>query len=93
MQEYKDLYPEDKIRLNPNVPEELHEQAKIELQGYYAHCTATDLAIGGLLDKIKEEGLFDKSIIMTNLALFTLKLLPLYIPISLLYYTEHFCLT
>ncbi len=40
----------------------------------------------------KLTSLFDKSIIMTNLALFTLKLLPLYIPISLLY-TEHFCLT
>jgi arylsulfatase A-like enzyme len=62
-QEFKDLYPEEDIILNPNVPEELHQQARTELQGYYAHCTATDQAVGELLDRVKELGLWDKTII------------------------------
>ena len=63
LQEYKDLYPLNEIEINPNVPEELHEQARIELQGYYAHCTATDKAIGELLEKVNKLGLRDKTLI------------------------------
>jgi arylsulfatase A-like enzyme len=63
-QEYKDIYPESEIKLPPNVPEELHQRVRKELNGYYAHCTATDKAIGDLLAKIKELGLIDNSIIV-----------------------------
>ncbi|WP_347838243.1 sulfatase [uncultured Draconibacterium sp.] len=63
-QEYKDLYPKDEIKLSPNVAEEFKEQARVELQGYYGHCTATDKAIGSILDKIKELNLAENTIVV-----------------------------
>jgi len=63
-EEYKKLYPESEIKIAPNVPEELHQKVKEELIGYYAHCTATDKAVGGILDKIKNLGLMNNTIIV-----------------------------
>ncbi len=63
-EEFKKLYPEADIKLNPNVPEELHSQARKELVGYYAHCSAIDEAVGGILDQLKELDLMDKTIIV-----------------------------
>lgn len=61
---YKDMYHPDSLTIPANVPEGMHERSRKELQGYYAHGTATDEAIGGLIDKIKELGLWDNSIIV-----------------------------
>ena len=63
-EEYKKLYTPDKLKLPPNVSEDKREQALKELQGYYAHCTATDKAIGGIIEKAKELGIYDNSIIV-----------------------------
>jgi arylsulfatase A-like enzyme len=63
-EEYMKMYTPDKLKLDPNVPDELHEKALKELQGYYAHCTATDKAIGDIIDKMKELGIYDNSIIV-----------------------------
>ena len=63
-EEYMDMYPPSQIKLNPNVPEELYEKVYPEIQGYYAHCTATDQAIGELVEKIHELGLADNSILV-----------------------------
>lgn len=63
-EEYLDLYPAEKIKLNPNVPEELHDQVKKELKGYYAHCTASDKAIGDLLNKMEELNLMENTIVV-----------------------------
>ena len=63
-EKYQDLYPEDSLSISLNVPGRLHERVKKELKGYYAHATATDHAIGGLLDKIKELGFWDNSILV-----------------------------
>lgn len=62
--EYMELYKPDKLKLPPNVSEDKRESVLKELQGYYAHCTATDKAIGEIIDKAKELGIFDKSIIV-----------------------------
>lgn len=62
--EFADMYPKDSIKLSPNIPEELHEKAREELQGYYGHATATDEAIGRVLQKIKELGLDENTIIV-----------------------------
>lgn len=64
LKEYKDLYPEDEIQMAPNVPEEHYEKVRKELNGYYAHATATDKAIGELLDKIEALGLNENTIIV-----------------------------
>ncbi len=63
-QEFKDLYPESDILVAPNVPIELHQKVKEELVGYYAHCSATDKAIGSILQKIEELDLLKKTIIV-----------------------------
>lgn len=63
-QEYKDMYPKDKLKLAPNVPEEWEEKTREELQGYYGHCTATDKAIGSILNKMKELNLMENSIVV-----------------------------
>jgi arylsulfatase A-like enzyme len=61
---YKDMYPPDSLTLNPNISGEFKERARKELQGYYAHATATDEAIGHVLDKIKALGLLENTIIV-----------------------------
>ena len=63
-QEYKDMYPPDALKLNPNVPKEIETRVRKELQGYYAHATATDSAIGLLLQQINALGLTDNTIIV-----------------------------
>lgn len=63
-QEYKNLYPFSKLILNPNVPDSLKDMVLTELQGYYAHCTATDQAIGDLINKIKSLGLAENTIVV-----------------------------
>lgn len=63
-EEYKKLYLPEELVLSKNVEEEKFPNLREELQGYYAHCTATDKAIGNLLEKIKELGLYDNSIII-----------------------------
>ena len=62
--EYMKMYPKEKLKLPDNVTEDMQEWAFKELQGYYAHCTATDKAIGEIIDKAKELGIYDNSIIV-----------------------------
>lgn len=62
--EYRDLYPASKIELPPNVPEEMQSRARQEAQGYYAHCTALDKAIGDLLATLAETGLESNTIVV-----------------------------
>lgn len=63
-EEYKKLYPLKELELRKNVEEDKYPGIREELQGYYAHCTATDKAIGDLIEKIKELNLYDNSIII-----------------------------
>lgn len=62
--EFKKMYPDEILVLRKNVNEGRFPQIREELRGYYAHCTATDQAIGHLIDKIKELDLYDNSIII-----------------------------
>lgn len=61
---YKEMYPQDELILAPNVPQEMEERTRKELQGYYGHCTATDAAIGKVLAKIKELNILDNTVIV-----------------------------
>lgn len=63
-EEYKNLYESLDLKLPPNVPEETKDNVLKELVGYYGHATATDKAIGILIDKVKELGIFENSIIV-----------------------------
>ncbi len=63
-QAFKELYAEEEIILAPNVSENWKQRARQELQGYYAHCTATDQAIGLILAKIEELQLSENTIVV-----------------------------
>ena len=63
-EEYKQIYPLKDLKMRENVIEDKYPQLREELQGYYAHCTATDKAIGDLILKIKDLDLYDNSIII-----------------------------
>lgn len=63
-QKYKDMYPLESIKLAPNVSEKWKDLALSESQGYYAHCTATDEAIGMVLEKLKELKLDKNTIVV-----------------------------
>ena len=62
--EYRALYPAEKIKLPPNVPQAMQARARREAQGYYAHCTALDKCIGDLLDTLKEAGAESNTIVV-----------------------------
>lgn len=61
---YKAMYPSEQLTLNPNVADKFKARSRKELQGYYAHATATDEAIGQILDNLKIQGLLDNTIIV-----------------------------
>jgi arylsulfatase A-like enzyme len=63
-QSYKDLYPPEKIRLPPNVPETMRAEAQRESQGYYAHCSALDRCVADVLGVLSQTGLEGKTIVV-----------------------------
>lgn len=63
-EEYMKLYTPEKLSLPANVPDSVKEKALKEMQGYYAHCTATDKAIGELIEKTKELGIDNNTMIV-----------------------------
>lgn len=63
-EEFMEMYPPSEIKLRPNVPADLHEGILPEIQGYYAHCTATDLAIGTMVEQMRAAGLLENTILV-----------------------------
>ena len=63
-EEYMNMYPKEKLKLPDNVPDDMKDWAYRELQGYYAHSTATDKAIGDIVNKAKELGIYENSVIV-----------------------------
>ena len=59
---YQDMYKPEDVLLRPNVPESLADQARQDLSGYYAHCTALDDCLGRLLDRIDQLGQTENTI-------------------------------
>lgn len=62
--EFKALYPPDKIKLPPNVPESLQQVSRQQAQGYYGHCTALDGCIGDIVRTLEDTGLADNTILV-----------------------------
>ena len=63
-EEYKKMYLPEQIKLAPNVPESMKEKARVELQGYYAHCAALDRCVGDLLATLDETGLAENTVVV-----------------------------
>jgi len=63
-EKYNQMYANKELKLRQNVPASMHNNALKELRGYYAHCSATDKAVGDILAKLKELDLYEHSIIV-----------------------------
>ncbi len=61
---YRAMYSPEKIQLSPNVPPAAQAQARAELAGYYAHCTALDDGFADLLRTLSETGLAENTIVV-----------------------------
>ncbi|OHX64477.1 sulfatase family protein [Flammeovirga pacifica] len=61
---FKEMYPKEDLVLPSNVSEQWKEKALKEMQGYYAHISATDEAIGTVLDQLKALGLDENTIVV-----------------------------
>ena len=65
-QKYRDMYAPENMKLRGNVPADgvAQARARVDLAGYYAHCTALDDCIGELLGTLKTAGVDDNTIIV-----------------------------
>ncbi|MBN1558023.1 MAG: sulfatase [Lentisphaerae bacterium] len=54
--QFEAMYNPQRMHLPPNVPEAFADQAREELAGYYAHCSALDAAFGRLLGTLSATG-------------------------------------
>ena len=61
---YRAMYSPENIKVHPNVPESAREEARKELAGYYAHCSALDDAFGDLMRTLDETGLAKNTIVV-----------------------------
>lgn len=61
-EKYRAMYDPAGITLPPNVPEAMRDQARKDVAGYYAHCTAMDDMIGDLRATLAEQGLTENTI-------------------------------
>lgn len=63
-EKYRRMYDPARLILRPNVPPEAQAQARRDLAGYYAHCTALDDCVGQLQATLKETGLEENTILV-----------------------------
>lgn len=63
-QSFQALYRDRALHLRPNVPEAMRDQARTDLQGYYAHITALDSYLGDLWETLQTENLEDETILV-----------------------------
>lgn len=63
-EKFRALYDPETLHLPANVPATAARQAREELAGYYAHCTALDAYFGRLLETLAETGLDRNTIVI-----------------------------
>jgi len=63
-EEYRAMYAPEDIILRGNVPPEAEADARRDLAGYYAHCTALDECFGDLLAALGEAGMADDTVVV-----------------------------
>ena len=61
---YRAMYKPGQMILRPNVPAADSGQARLDLAGYYAHCTALDNCVGELMDTLRASGLASNTIVV-----------------------------
>jgi len=58
------MYDQESIQLRPNVPESSQQQARRDLAGYYAHCTALDRCLAKVLKCLGDSDLSEQTILL-----------------------------
>lgn len=61
---YREMYRAADLRLRPNVPAALADDARRRLAGYYAHISALDDCLKDLLDALRTKGLEEDTIVV-----------------------------
>lgn len=61
---YRAQYDPAHLTLRPNVPPDHQQQARQDLAGYYAHCTALDDCLAQLLATCRETGIEENTILV-----------------------------
>ena len=61
---YKAMYEAEKIKLRDNVPADMQAQARRDLAGYYAHCSALDDCMADITKTLAETGQADDTIVV-----------------------------
>ncbi|NQU53428.1 MAG: sulfatase [Bacteroidetes bacterium] len=61
-EKYQKMYSPDDIEIRPNVPDELRENARNDIAGYYAHITALDDCMKELLEAVENSGIKENTI-------------------------------
>jgi arylsulfatase A-like enzyme len=61
-QQFRELYDPQALTLRPNVPPQAQAEARKDLAGYYAHCSALDHCVGELLDSLQAAEQLDDTI-------------------------------
>mgnify|MGYP001090950013 CR=1 FL=1 len=63
-QQFLDLYPAEKLKLRPNVPEDADlKRIRQAYTGYFAHVSAMDAEMGRLMDKLAQLGIAGRTIV------------------------------
>jgi arylsulfatase A-like enzyme len=60
--EHRRPYDPARIELRPNVPAKVAAEAREALAGYYAHCSALDACVGGLVLALDEAGIAEETV-------------------------------
>ncbi len=63
-QRFRQMYNPAQLSLRPNVPSKAQAQARTDLAGYYAHCSALDECLGQLIGTIRDEGIEDDTVLV-----------------------------
>ena len=63
-QAYRDMYNPQAIKLRANVPAKLADEAREDLAGYYAHCSAIDKSVGDIMRTLDERGLTEDTVLV-----------------------------
>ena len=61
---FKAMYDPAKLVLRANVPKAVEAQARKDLAGYYAHCSALDSCVGVLIQALKDAGVDENTIVI-----------------------------
>ena len=62
--EYRALYEADEIELRENVPPSMAAEAREDLAGYYAHCSAIDKSVGDILAALEARNLAEDTVLV-----------------------------